>query len=115
MKPKTMRILGIILITFFALLIIYLSYKAGQFNGFMMGVYLIQVKHNSTLCDLFIENNPEIYKDEEGYCVLAEGKYEQKRECRHGNFRIKGNQTWPPLQKFALKTREILYYPVYRC
>lgn len=101
------KVFALVFLAVVLIILLVFSYQVGKFNGLIRGVHAIQLKYNSSVCDLFIENNQAVYKeviDGEEVCVLADGKkYFQRADCYFGSFVIKGNITLSGLDKFFMQ------------
>lgn len=116
--PTIMRIkkhIKKILILVLIIIVIYIIYGFGTVAGLISGIHAIQSRNNESVCDLFIENDPDKYYDENGYCVLAESDYDIKTYCYHGKYRIKGDKPLSLLGKIKYFPQKVLYYPIIRC
>ena len=92
--------------------IIIMSYYMGIIRGILLGINLIQIKNNKTMCDFLNKT-----RDSDGFCLLKNETYKYRwfLDCGWERFKIRGNQTPPFILKYTEYARRIIYYPAMGC
>lgn len=114
MKKETLKKINKISTRLFIIVVIifsiFLIYSTGRYKGIMEGMSLIQDMNNETMCDLINKT-----RDTDGFCILAEGKYNQHLDCGWEKFRVVGDKELPLLLNVAGRIKRIIIYPLIGC
>ena len=91
--------------------VIIATYNMGRLNGLVWGVYAVQKRNNSTVCEFLGKE-----RDTTGFCSLGEGyKYRYYADCGWEKFKLEGEKKPPFLVNLGEELRKWIMYPALGC